>query len=368
MKKILLVLLSIFLAYLTAFYVVGKENGYDSPFNFKSVFKISDTLTETTMNKNLSKGIKNLEENKYDDALKNFFDALSEENTSETNYYIGYTYLQKKDYKNALYYLNISIDSNSENSDAWLQKGITEYYQSDYQNAVNDLFFCTELKPEEDQAYYYLALCYEAQGKDEVALQSVETALQYDSLNPDSWFEAASLAYNINDYPKSINYYKQVLKILPKDKYSELNLGLAYSKAGKKDSALIWYNKTINDYPDYSLTYNNKGYIYQTEGKYELAVSYYSKAVKLNPESTYALWNRADSYFALKKYELAANDYEKVYEINSNFYNALWYAGLCYESLNKKQEALSRFQKFLTKASPDNTYYHDAKLKIKKLQ
>jgi len=363
MKKFLLFLLTIFIAYLTAFYVTGTKNGYEDPFDFKLIFKILNSETD-----NLSKGIKKLDEQKYDDALEIFFDALNEENTSETNYYIGYTYLLKKNYEDALHYFNTATDLNSENSDAWLQKGIVKFFQNNYQDAINDLFFCTELKPEDSPAYYYLALCYEKQGKNEVALQSAETAVQYDSLSSDSWFKAASLAYSIEDYPKAIKYYKHVLNLIPEDKYSELNLGLAYDKAGNIDSALIWYNKTIKDYPDYSLAYNNKGYIYQTEGKYQLAVSYYSKSIKLDTYNTYPLWNRADSYFELKEYEKAIQDYKKVFEINPEFYNTLWYIGLCYEKLKQSKNAVDNFKQFIQHANSDNMYYLKAKQKIKKLQ
>ena len=369
MKKILFFFISIFLAYLAAFYTSGIKNGYKDPFDFKTVFNISDSArVNSEINDDLSEGIENLDAKRYDEALENFLNALSDENTSTINYYIGYTYFQKEDYANALNYLNAATDLDSKNSDAWLQKGITKYYRKNYSDAINDLYFSTELTPEKASAYYYMALCYDASGKGEVALQSAETAVQFDSTNADFWYEAANLAYDIKDYSKSINYYKKVLNILPKDKYSELNLGLAYSKSGNDDSAGIWYDKVIRDYPDYSLAYNNKGYLYQKTGNYKLAVSYYNKAVELDSESTYPLWNRADCYFELKEYEKAIGDYKKAYEINPEYYNALWYIGLCYEKLKRNNEAVLNFKNFIKKANSDNDYYQQAKQKIKKLQ
>jgi len=364
-KKILLLLITVFLAYLTAFYVTGTKNGYQNPLDFEKIFNNLDSLKSLKKNSDFEKGLENLDNSEYDKAMINFKNALKEENTDENNYYVGYTYFQKQDYKNALVYFNTATNLNSENSDAWLQKGITEYYQNNYQEAINDLFFCTELIPEESQAYYYLSLCYEAQGKIEVALQSAETAVEYDSTDSESWFEAANLAYSIQNYSKSIKYYKKVLEILPKDKYTELNLGLAYNKSGNKDSALFWYTKTIEDYPDYSLAYNNKGYIYQTEGKYQSAISYYTKSIKLDIKNTYPIWNRADCYFELKEYEKAIKDYKKAYEIKPEYYNALWYIGLCHEKLNNKKDAILNFKDFIKNANTDNEYYQEAIQKIK---
>lgn len=365
MKKIFLFIFTVFLAYLTAFYVTGTKKGYKYPFDFNTIFNSSDNSISSQKQSNKEKGIENLKRKNYDDALQNFFDALSDKNTCENNYYIGHTYLLQQNYEDASHYLEIASGLDTNNSKVWLDKGIIKYYQNNYQNAINDLFFSTELSPKEAKAYYYIALCYKAQGKNKVALQSVETAVQYDSIDADSWYEAAILAYNIKDYSKSINYYKKVLDILPKDKYSELDLGLAYSKSGNDDSAMIWYNKVIQDYPDYSLGYNNKGYLYQKAEKYKLAISYYSKSVKLDSESTYPLWNRADSYYKLKEYEKAIKDYKKAYELNPEYYNALWYIGLCYEKLNKNKEAVLNYKNFIKKASSDNDYYQQAVKKIK---
>ncbi len=353
---------------MTAFYVTGTKNGYKNPFDFDKIFNFPDLANSSEKNSNFEKGIDNLDNSEYDKAIINFKDALEEENTDEINYYIGYSYFQIRDYENALFYFNTATDLNPENSDAWLQKGITKYYQNNYQDAINDLFFCTELTPEKSQAYYYLSLCYDAQGKKEVALQSAETAVEYDSTDSESWFEAASLAYNIKDYSKSIKYYKKVLEILPKDKYTELNLGLAYNKSGNSDSALIWYTKTIEDYPDYSLAYNNKGYIYQAKGNYQTAISYYTKSIKLDVENTYPLWNRADCYYELNEYDKAIKDYTKAYEIKPEYYNALWYIGLCHEKLNNKEDAILNFKNFIKKADTDNEYYQEAIQKIKKLK
>lgn len=368
MKKILLFILTVFLAYLTAFYTTGKKRGYEDPFDLNNIFNLSDSTAISKEMSDLEKGIESLKTENYEDALEYFFDALSNENTSETNYYIGHTYLLKQNYDDALHYLKIAEDLDSKNSKVWLDKGIIKYYKNNYTDAINDLYFCTELAPEESQAYYYMALCYSAQGKNEVALQSAETAVQYDSTDADYWYEAANLAYTVKDYPKSITYYKNVLKILPKDKYSELNLGLSYSKSGNDDSAMIWYNKVIEDYPDYSLAYNNKGYLYQKKEKYKLAISYYTKAIKLDSMNSYPIWNRADSYFELKDYKNALEDYKKAYKIKPEYYNALYYTGLCYENLNMKSDAIKEYSDFLKVSESDNKHIKEVLKKIKKLK
>jgi len=362
-KKFFLFLLTIFTAYLTAFYTESKKNGYTDLFPVDSLF--NNDRTEDASN--LEKGISYLNTEDYDAALEYFFDKLDEGN-QKANYYIGYTYNKKGDFETALIYLNETINTEPKNPEAWLQKGIAEYNLTNYTDAVNDLYFSTELNSENPTAYYYLAETYNKTGKSIVALQAAETALEYDSLNTDYRFEAASIAYDAENYERAVFHYKKYLESFKDDKYTMMNIGLCYNKLSNKDSAVYWYNKVIEKYPDYSLAYNNKGWIYQTEGNYEKAISYYDKAIKYDSVNTYPLWNRADSYFEIGKYEKALADYKKVYTINDSYYNTLYHTALCYEKIGDFKNAAEYFQLFLNLSSNDNKYYTKAQDKIKKLK
>ena len=362
-KKFILILITIFLAYLTAFYTTGKEHGYSDPFAIDSLF--NNLIPEKKTN--FEKGINYFEKQNYDKALNYFFDALSDKE-QKANYYIGYIYNKQKNYDDAMIYLEKAVNYEPENADAYLQKGIAEYNLQDYTNAVNDLYFSTELNSENPEAYYYLAESYYARGKNIVALQAIETALEYDSLNTDYHNEAASIAYNAKDYEKALFHYKKYADSFPDDKYTMLNIGLCYNKTGNKDSAVYWYDKTIEKYPDYSMVYNNKGWILQTEGKYDAAIKLYDKALKYDSSNEYAVWNRADSYFAIGKYDKAIKDYQKAYNLNNDYYNALYYIALCYEKLNDKENALKYYQQFLQQAGSDNKYFTKAENKIRTLK
>ena len=355
------------MAYLTAFYTTGKEHGYSDPFAIDSLFNFKKNTSISDNQTNFEKGINYFEKQDYDNALNYFFDALSDEE-QKANYYIGYIYNKQNNYDVAMIYLEEAVNYEPKNADAWLQKGIAEYNLKKYNISVNDLYFSTELNSENPETYYYLAKSYYAKGKNIVALQAIETALEYDSLNADYHYEAASIAYNTYDFKKALFHYKKYAEYFPDDKYTMLNIGLCYNKSGNKDSAVYWYDKTIEKYPDYSLAYNNKGWIFQTEGKYDDAIQLYDKALKYDSSNEYAVWNRADSYFAIGKYDKAIKDYQKAYDLNNDYYNALYYIALCYEKLSNKENALEYYQQFLQQASSDNKYFTEAENKIRTLK
>lgn len=369
MKKAFLFILTIFLAYITAFYTTGKENVYTKLFNFGSITEKIDNndISETEQSSDIENGIKQLQEEDYNKALTYFFYALDENDNSITNYYIGHTYLLQEKYEDAMYFFNIAIEKDAKNADAYLDKGIVQYYKNSYNDAIGTLYYTTELNPEISKTYYYLSLCYEKNNKLNVALQSVETAIEKDSLYSEAWFKAAHIAFDMDSFNISKKYYIKYLKLATLNKFGLLNLGLTYSYLNKNDSAIFYYNKVIANYPKYSLAYNNKGYIYQKEKEYEEAIKNYSVASQLDNKGTRSVWNRADCYCQLKKYNKAIKDYKKVSELNSDFFNTLYQIGECYEKLNNKKEALNYYQLYQSNATSDATYFENVIKKIKKL-
>jgi len=375
MKKFLLFLIIIFLAYITAYYTTGITNGYTKIFDFDKISKTLnfDNTSSTEYEDNIEEisylqiGIKKLNEKNYDDALSYFFDALNDNDNSENNYYIGHTYLFQEKYDDAEYYLDMAIEKDGKNPLIYLDKGIVLYNQKKYDDAINTLYFSTELNPELAKTYYYLSLCYEKNNQLEVALQSAETALEKDSLYADAWFKAGYIAFELDSFIISKKNYKKLIQIDSLNKYGLVNLGLTYSYLEKNDSALLYYNKTIKLYPKYNLVYNNKGYIFQKQGNYKEAIKTYSKALKLNEEDTRPLWNRGDCYFELKKYNDAINDFKKVYKINPDYFNTLYQIGECYEKLNDKTNALNYYKQYQAKATTDGKYYEEVANKINKL-
>jgi tetratricopeptide (TPR) repeat protein len=369
MKKIIGFLAVVLAAYLTAFYTKGKQNGYEKPFDFSILDSLFSNKSNISDHKDddIIEAEKLLSEQNYNQALSIFLEKLDDDNNAANNYLVGHTYLLMDDYDNAVYYCGNAINLDFNHALAYLDRGKAYYNKGFYSDAINDLYFNTELTPENPESYYYLGLCYEKQGQNEPALQSVITAIKFDSLNTDYFFRAGFIAYDLEKYSESADFYKRLLKIDSTHKFSLVNLGLTYSNMNNPDSAFIMYDRAIQLYPDYALAYNNKAYLFQTAKKYDQAIKLYSTAVQLDPSDTRQLWNRAECYKMTKDYQKAITDYKKVYELNNSYYNVLYSIGECFELLNDKKSALEYYINYKSHASNESEFYDQVDKKIKLL-
>ncbi len=83
----------------------------------------------------------------------------------------------------------------------------------------------------------------------------------------------------------AINALRQSLSIYPKFGESYYLIGLAYQIiTPNTDSAIYYYNKTIETAPGYADGYYHLGILYQNLGKNNAASFYYNEAIKYNPE------------------------------------------------------------------------------------
>ncbi len=105
-----------------------------------------------------------------------------------------------------------------------------------------------------------------------------------------------AIAYSDSSYSKSINYWKEALKLANKLKDRQQmgdihhQIGYSYYKQGEFDSALLEYNNAISVYQfiknkqEVARVYNDIGLIYKTLGRYEQAVENFMKGLALFDE------------------------------------------------------------------------------------
>jgi len=112
------------------------------------------------------------------------------------------------------------------------------------------------LKPDYAQAYYQLALTYEAQGKTEEAITTLETIknnapflVDYDPLGDVGLaFELGVLYYRNEEYTKSQTEFERAVSLNPSYSNARYFLGLVYDKNGNKARAIDQFKviKTLN--------------------------------------------------------------------------------------------------------------------------
>lgn len=381
MKKILLFLITVFLAYLTAYYTTGKKNGYPSPLNFswidsldfnfnkKTIREIPDDYPDfVQLNSDMFEGYEYFLAEDYYEAIDYFTDALDDpESEIPANLMIGQCYEALEDWYTAQSYYDAVLYADPENAEAYFRRGKLLYNQEYYDQALNDLYLAIEYKYDEPAALYYLSLVYDNQGNKEAALLSALESLEMDSSYLDGMFQAGRMYYATEKYRESADIYLKYLEFDNDEKYAALNLALAYNKLQNYDSALIMYNKTIELDPEYALAYNNRGWMYYEQENLTAALRDYNKALSINPQYELPLWNRASLLYEIGDYTSALADYENLFSIDNSNANALYYSGQCMEAMGNTAQASAYYNQFINLGTGDIALTAMAKEKLEKL-
>ena len=109
--------------------------------------------------------------------------------------------------------------------------------------------------------------------------------LDYCFLKAENYME---LGNREEDPEKALEYYSEVVKIVPNWVTVYNNIGLAYYKLGNYEDALANLNKSVqlSDYR-YGDAYYNLGYVLYKTGYKDIAKGNYDRACELNPEENY---------------------------------------------------------------------------------
>lgn len=112
-------------------------------------------------------------------------------------------------------------------------------------------------------------------------MQYYRKAIEMDSNYVDAYVDRALWRLNYKDYDGSINDWKKVLSLKPKNILALNNLGVVYESMGELDSALIYFTKSIELDSLGIGSYFNRASIYFMQGKLEMAANDYQKDIEI---------------------------------------------------------------------------------------
>ena len=125
-------------------------------------------------------------------------------------------------------------------------------------------------------------------------------------------------------------------------------LGYAFEKLGKTDSAIKSYNTCLELKPDYSLALKQLGYIYYTADNITGAIEQFKKyeaAVK-TPITDYLYWYRKGfCYNANKEYATAKMALQKALEFKTDYTNTYLELGFASTRLKQDEESIGYYMK-----------------------
>ena len=186
------------------------------------------------------------------------------------------------------------------------------------------------------ESYFGFAAIREYQGINNEAEQFYHLAYKHDNtdtLSKKILNKIADIKEQQKDTVALIVAFKRAYNKFPNNEIASGKLGFFYSTIHKQDSALKYYNITIELDPEYEQTYLNSAWLFYLEGKFNEAIADYTTVIEKNKQSIYAYANRGNVLMDNKQYQLAITDINRCIELDPKHPNFHFAKAECYHQL-----------------------------------
>ena len=105
---------------------------------------------------------------------------------------------------------------------------------------------------------------------------------------------------------EAISHWERAIEILPEGASPYRNLGIVYSRIYKDyDTAIYYFNKTLELEPDDPMTFFNLGMTYEGKGEYNRAIDFLQKSLDIDSTSVNTRSRMANIYYGLGEFREA---------------------------------------------------------------
>lgn len=181
------------------------------------------------------------------------------------------------------------------------------------------------------------------------------------SQNADSSFAKGKQQFEIGNYSKALNDFKEVI-IIKKD-YPSVNYvaGLSEFNLKKYSSAIHFFDQELQYNSSCINAYLYKAISYKKVQNYDAAMNVITVALNKNSDNVLLILEKANIYFEQKKYNKAITCYLKALSINENLQLAYYKLAFCEYYLKHNTRACEYWSKI---EDPDDFENYEIIVKI----
>lgn len=192
-----------------------------------------------------------------------------------------YFYVKKHD--DCFKYINLALKIDKYNSKAYFMKGMNYKEIKDTAKAISSMQTAIEQDQSFYNAYMQLGILNAAQ-KNPIAVEYYKNALRVQPKSTEIWYAIGKYYQDVENWDKAAEAYEVLLKIDPKNKNANYNMG-GINLVGKKDykTALKYFTSALSSDPAFVDAYYGRGVCYQTMGDKKNAVVDFNACLTINP-------------------------------------------------------------------------------------
>jgi protein O-mannosyl-transferase len=145
-------------------------------------------------------------------------------------------------------------------------------------------------------------------------------------------------------WKNGITLFSHTIEVVPQNNWiSYNNLGLAYSRYGRRPEAIEAYKQAINIKPNLAESYANLGAAYANLGRLSEAMDAFKMAAQINPDLAEAHYNLGYAYAKLGRYTEAIDIYKQAIKIKPDYAQAHKNLGIAYLAIGDKNSAMAEY-------------------------
>ncbi len=295
------------------------------------------------------KGLSYLQRKEYVEAVETFSKAI-DLGSHETGLYVGRAEALYKlhQYEEALRDISKALNDKPYHVYGYMVRAaIYSDGLGKAQEAVSDLTTAIRINPGNPAAYYMRGALFLRMGQLDAALQDVSKAILLGG--PDGLVEKRALILEkLGRYSEAIEDLTFLLNNKPQDAEILSQRGWCYLCLGDMDNALADFDLVLEKRPDDLNAYIQRGWVYLEKERYQAAFDNFSKALDINPNSSLAHMYLAALHFAKGEYEAAYTQNTKA--LNDSLEGTLqidvmFQQGLILLAMNKPTEGEQAYRK-----------------------
>ncbi|UCC80316.1 MAG: tetratricopeptide repeat protein [Candidatus Zixiibacteriota bacterium] len=237
----------------------------------------------------------------------------------------------------------------------WVTSGKIAMNGKNYDKAISDFKKALEENPDNGEAHYYLAVCYEEREDYEEMLRHLELAEtlypkkagDMKDLRQEGWtklFESGRGKAEEEKWEESREDFLLGSRILPSRYEAFSNLGFVWQHLDNNDSAFFYYSRAYEIAPDEMLVLENFANLCYNAGRYDRAHDLYKEILEKDPGHAGAMARLGDIYGEKKEFQTAIGYYNQALDIEQDNCNLWFRLGVLYfQEIKDNDSAINAF-------------------------
>lgn len=260
---------------------------------------------------------------------------------------IGTIYLDNNQGNKANIIFNHLLDLDPYQTDIWKEQARAYASMGEFEKAVEACDFALAIQEDPDTLFYKGVCQYDNEDYQDAIITFEEYGKTPDNKNK-AYLYIASCYRNLEKTSISIEYLKQALEMNPKDPEIYYHLAYNYLDMGNTPMAKQEINNAIGLDGGNSEWYALLGDILMQEENFEEATDIFNKVLTLDPANIYSLIALGDCYEKQNNFPLAVECYEKAFHIERYTIRVVFRLIMGYYNIGENDKATAIIQEIET--------------------